>query len=724
MFRKYKVVLQHDEKDCGPACLATICKQYGLNYPISKLREMSGTDKNGTSAYGLIQAAQQLGFTARGVKGNIDFLKSGMEFPIIAHVVTKDLFPHYIVIHSVEKNKLIVADPAKGMTKYDINDFLETWTGVLILLHPNPSFQQKNCKKSNLGLFKLLQNQRKRILLVFIISILYTAFGILSAFYFKVLLDDILPVHEVKYLHVLSISIILLIVVRSFFHFWRRKQIIKMGTEIDYKLVVDYYKHLFKLPLQFFGSRKHGEIVSRLTDIATIRSAVSSTAFTILIDTVMLFAGGIVLYKQNKLLFSITLLLVPIYVVILLMYNTRFESLNREQMKKNATLMSYAIETIKGIETIKANGAEKKVEQNMKLKLNDFLLEVVSLSQAENKQNTLKFLIQGISGILILWIGSYQVINGEISIGELISYNALLIYFLEPLQNLINLQPTLKSADVALNRLTEILDIEQEDAVDTDNRDDEIISLKQSIYFDGVYFRYGTRNMNLFDISLKINHGEKVAIVGESGSGKSTLVKLLLRFYNPESGRIIFGDKDITTIDRTLLRNKISYIPQENFFFTGTIKDNLSLGLQNNSVSFEKMTVAAKKAGIHDFITELPLQYNTILEEGASNLSGGQKQRLAIARALLREPDILIMDEATSNLDSITEQHISKMINSCSGITTIIVAHRLNTVIDCDNIFVLDKGKLLENGTHGQLVANRGKYFELWSSQNHDLMYK
>ncbi|WP_143328817.1 peptidase domain-containing ABC transporter, partial [Clostridium beijerinckii] len=313
---------------------------------------------------------------------------------------------------------------------------------------------------------------------------------------------------------------------------------------------------------------------------------------------------------------------------------------------------------------------------------------------------------------------SIFVLKRDITIGEVISFNALLAYFIGPIERLINLQPQLQSAIVASDRLGEILDLELEKSL-SEGKKIKPKSLLGHVILEDVDFRYGVRELVLKNINLSIKSGEKIALVGESGSGKTTIAKLLMGFYEIERGEIILNDYNIKDLNKEVLRDKISYISQESFFFSGTIRENLQFA--NEDLNYEDMISACKKAEIHDYINGLPLRYETILEEKGGNISGGQRQRLSIARALLKKPDILIMDEATSNLDSITEKAIQKTLEECSGnTTTIIIAHRLSTIIKCDKIYVMENGKIIEEGNHRELLEKKKYYYKLWSEQSID----
>lgn len=727
---RYYCVKQHDITDCGAACLATICKQNDYKIGITRIREVAGTDKQGTNVYGIIKAAEILGFSAKGVKGDKEAFFSEFPLPCIAHVIMDGNLLHYVVIHKITKKQVVIADPGAGIVKLTPEEFFGDvhnegkppkyqWSGVLILLVKSESFQTGDETK---GLFQrfihLLLPQKKLIIHIFIASLIYTILGILAAFYFKVLVDDVLPDSLMKTLTTLSIGIIVLNIFKVILNAFRTHLLLYLSQKLDIALLLGYYRHVLELPMNFFGTRKVGEIVSRFNDASKVRDAISGATLTIMIDTLMAVAGAVILYLQNVQMFGITVIMVVLYLIIVLAFNKWYEQLNRKQMEDNSQLTSYLVESLNGIQTVKAYNAERKANRETEIKFVKLLKSIFDLSWVSNLQSSLKIFVELVGGVVILWVGSVCVIKGQITIGQLITFNSLLVYFLDPVKNLINLQPQMQTAVVAADRLGEILDLEAEKG---ENERKKLCpdSLSGDIVFKDISFRYGTRQLVLEDINLTIKKGQKVAFVGESGSGKTTLSKLLLHLYKAESGNILINDNNIEDIQIEKLREKIAYISQETFLFSGSILDNLSLGL--DYATMDDVIEATKSAQAHDFINELPLRYETRLEENGANLSGGQRQRLSIARAMLKKPDILIMDEATSNLDAITEKQLDKTISEYSeNMTTIFIAHRLSTIKNCDQIFVMDKGRIIERGTHEELKRLGGKYSMLAKQQSLD----
>lgn len=517
----YYCIRQHDVTDCGAACLATICKQNGYKIGISQIREVAGTDRQGTNVYGVIKAAETLGFSAKGVKGNKEAFFSNFPLPCIAHVIVNGNLLHYVVIHRITKKQVIIADPAEGIVKVTPEEFFGEvhdegkspkyqWSGVLILIVKSEKFEKKDETK---GLFQrfihLLIPQKNLIIHIFIASLIYTILGILAAFYFKVLVDDILPNSLTKTLTTLSVGIILLNIFKVLLNGFRTHLLLYLSQKLDITLLLGYYRHVLELPMSFFGTRNIGEIVSRFNDASKVRDAISGATLTIMIDTLMAVAGAIILYLQNAHMFGITVIIVVLYLIIVLAFNRWYEKLNRKQMEDNAQLTSYLVESLNGIQTVKSFNAERKVNYETEIKFVKLLKSIFNLSWVNNLQSSLKIFVELVGGIVILWVGSVCVIKGQITIGQLITFNSLLVYFLDPVKNLINLQPQMQTAVVAADRLGEILDLEVEKG-ENEIKKLQPKSLSGDIIFQNVNFRYGTRQLVLENINLTIKKDRRL----------------------------------------------------------------------------------------------------------------------------------------------------------------------------------------------------------------------
>lgn len=538
---RYYCIKQHDITDCGAACLATICKQNGYNIGISKIREIAGTDKQGTNVYGVIKAAEALGFSAKGVKGDKNAFFSEFPLPCIAHVIVDGNLLHYVVIHKITEKQIVMADPGAGIVKLKPEEFFGEiyedgkspkyqWSGVLILLMKSNDFQKEEESK---GLFQrfihLLLPQKKLIIHIFIASLIYTILGILAAFYFKVLVDDILPNYLIKTLATLSIGIIVLNVFKILLNAFRTHLLLYLSQKLDIALLLGYYRHVLELPMNFFGTRKVGEIVSRFNDASKVRDAISGATLTIMIDTLMALAGAIILYMQNAQMFGIAIIMVILYLIIVVTFNKWYQRLNRKQMEDNAQLTSYLVESLNGIQTVKAYNAERKANRETEIKFVKLLKSIFDLSWVSNLQSSLKIFVELVGGVVILWVGSVCVIKGQITIGQLITFNSLLVYFLDPVKNLINLQPQMQTAVVAADRLGEILDLEAEKG---ENERKKLCpdSLSGDIVFKDISFRYGTRQLVLEDINLTIKKRTKSGICRRKWFGKDNIIKIIVTF--------------------------------------------------------------------------------------------------------------------------------------------------------------------------------------------------
>lgn len=655
---------------------------------------------------------------------------------------------HYMVVFGIKNGKFLIGDPAKGKLRMPLDAFFRLWTGYVVTFQKTEAFKPGNYTRSSLTKFlALLKGQYHKLVSVIILSLMVTSVGIVGTFVFELVIDNFASdtgfyenfdeeAEEVEHnhenesmmdqclemvleyisragFHIIFIALLTLYLLRAVIQMVRGYLIVSVSRKIDVRLVLTYYNHITDLPMSSVLLRQTGEYLSRFSDTATIRQAISGATLTLLLDSLMAIIGGIILYRENKLLFFVAFLMVFFYAIIVLCYRKPVERSNRKVMENNAILQSYFKESIDGMETIKAACAGEEVKEKTSDKFMRFVNSAFRNSILSISQDTLADTVELVGTVVILWIGFGLVIGKQITIGSLITFNALLSYFIQPIKNLIELQPMLQTAFIAADRLNDILDLQTEV---TEEGKISVLPAVSEWAFEHVDFRYGNRELALHDISLKISHGEKIAIVGESGSGKTTLAKLLVRFYSPENGRITINDTEISEYTLAALRNSVAYVGQDTFLFSDSIRNNLKLGHQE--ISDEELYYACALSHADEFIQELPMGYDTPLDENGANLSGGQRQRLALARAILSKPQLLILDESTSNLDTITEAAIKNTVFQFDkDLTCIIIAHRLATVKNCDRIYVMDGGEVIECGTHEALIQKGGKYAALWDAQ-------
>lgn len=708
-------IKQHDITDCGAACLASISAHYKLEIPIARIRQYAGTDKKGTNVLGLIEAAEKLGFEAKGVRGDFDSLFK-IPKPTIAHVIVKKQLQHYVVIYEVTKTYIKIMDPGTGkFYKKTHDEFKEEWTGVLVLLLPDESFKTGNEKVSILKRFWFLLKPHKYILIqAFVGALIFTLLGFSTAIYIQKITDFVLVGGNTKLLNLLSIIMVVILLIKVFIGTFKDVFLIKTGQQIDARLILGYYKHLLKLPQQFFDTMRVGEIISRINDAVKIRAFINGVALSLAVNVlIVIFSFGIMFTYYWKLAL-IMLAIIPFYIIIYAIVNKLNKKTERTIMEKAADLESQLVESLNSVGTIKRFGLEGfaniKTETKFITLLDTGYKSALNSVFSSTSSNTLSQLFT----IILLWSGSYFVIEREITPGELLSFYAIIGYFTGPIASLVDANKQIQSAMIAADRLFEIMDLEREE---TENKFKLTADKIGDISFKNVSFRYGTRVEVFKSFNLEIKKGNITAIIGESGSGKSTLISLLQNMYPLQNGNISIGDFDLQYIENHSLRELVSVVPQKIDLFAGNVIDNIAVGeFQPN---MELILSICNNIGILEFIETLPNGFNTYLGENGASLSGGQKQRIAIARALYKQPEILVLDEATSSLDSTSENYIQRTIQNLrvQQKTIIIIAHRLSTIVNADEIVVLEKGNVIEQGSHNELYNKKGHYYNLWQQQ-------
>ena len=665
---KYPYISQVDQRDCGVAALAMILKNYGSSYSLTYLRELAQTSREGTSALGLVEAAKQLGLETQAIRADLDLFKQeNLSYPFIAHVVKDGGLQHYYTVFGQAKGQVIVGDPdpSKKVIKMSLEDFDKEWTGVALFFEPGKNYIKYKEKVPGLLSFLPILFRRKGLIAVIVLlSFLVTLVNIIGSYYLQSIIDRLIPQEDYALLTMISLGLCIAYLAQQVFTFFKDYLLHRLGNYLSISVILPYIKHVLSLPISFFSSRRTGEITSRFGDANTIIDALASTILSIFLDVTIVMTLAVALIVQNQSLFVMTLTVVPLYVLIILAFYKLFEKENYQLMEANSQVNTAVIDDLRGIETLKSLRVEERRYQEIEVKFHDYLKKSLSKAKWQLTQDGLKTGVQLVSNVFILWYGAQLVMEGQLSAGQLITYNMLLNYFTTPLINIINLQSKIQQAKVANNRLQEVYVVDKEEKGKLKD-----LSFKQ-LTLRGVSHRFSYQQETLSDVDLTINKGEKIALMGQSGSGKTTLAKILSGYYTRSAGHVCL---DKSAISHAELRQLVTYVPQQTYVFTGTILENLLLGFEGE-VDEKKLLKVCQQADILEDIQKMPLGFQTQVSEDGG-LSGGQKQRLAIARALLSKQPILIFDEATSGLDSDTESRVMANLAKIKR-TMIFIAHR------------------------------------------------
>ena len=714
MYRKGIKIKQHDITDCGAACLASVCAYYGLQFPVARIRQYAFTDQKGTNVLGLIEAANRLGLSAKGVKAQFEALNI-VPKPTIAHVIVHEHLQHFVVIYKVKKGTVTYMDPGDGrMHKVTDYEFNKMWTGILVLMKPEETFKKGNMKTGMARkFFSLLAPHKSMMTQAVFGALVYSILGLSTSVYVGKITDYVLVDENVNLLNLMGVVMIVILLLRTFIGAMKSILALKTGQRIDAALILGYYKHLLTLPQQFFDTMRVGEIISRVNDAVKIRNFINNVSLDLVVNLmILLFSVGLMFVYSWKLAL-ITLASAPLFLLIFWGFNRLNKKYQRGIMESSADLESQLVESINSISTIKRFGIEDFANLKTETRFVHLLKNTFrSIYGAIMAQGGIQFVSTAIT-IAVLWVGSTLVIDKELTPGALMVFYSLIGYVISPIGSLISSNQTIQDALIAADRLFQIMDLERE------QDDSQKIVLEPDmigdITFENVSFRYGSRKEVFNGLNLKIEKGKTTAVIGESGSGKTTLVSLLQHIYPIQAGRIRIGDYDIAQIDNKSLRRRVGTVPQQIELFAGTIVENIAVG--DLRPDMRRIADLAEQLGLKDFIDRLPNGYMTYIGEHGASLSGGERQRIAIARALYKEPEILIFDEATSSLDSISEKYVKQTLDALArrGKTIIVIAHRLSTVKDADTIVVIDQGKVVETGTHKELFNSGGVYNRLWN---------
>lgn len=709
-------IKQHDITDCGAACLASICAFYGLRFPVSRIRQYAFTDKKGTNVLGLVQAANKLGLSAKGVRAVSEALDV-IPKPAIAHLIVKEVLHHYVVVYKVTKTHITYMDPADGLMHNKVREeFEKEWTNVLVLMEPDESFRVGNEKKSIVSQFFSLLAPHKSVMFQAIFgALVYSILGLSTSVYIGNITDYVLVDKNINLLNLMGILMIVILLLRTFIGSMKSILALKTGQRIDAALILGYYKHLLTLPQQFFDTMRVGEIISRVNDAVKIRNFINNVSLDLVVDVMILFFTSCLMFVYSWKLAAVTLLSAPLFFLVFWGFNCLNKKYQRRIMESAADLESQLVESINSISTIKRFGIEEYANLKTEARFVHLLKNMFrSIYGAIVAQSGIQFISTGVT-IAVLWVGSMFVIDQELTPGELMLFYSLVGYVLSPISSLITSNQTIQDALIAADRLFQIMDLERES--DDSQKVELMPEMIGDVSFDNVEFRYGSRRKVFESLNLKIEKGKTTAVIGESGSGKTTLISLMQHIYPIQSGQIRIGEFDIAQVTNTSLRKIVGTVPQQIELFAGSIAENIAIG--DLHPDMKRIIDLSEQLGLKEFIEKLPQNYMTYIGEHGTSLSGGERQRIAIARALYKEPEILIFDEATSSLDSVSEKYVKQTLKNLAdkGKTIVVIAHRLSTVRDADAIVVLDNGQVVQQGVHEQLIHEEGVYSKLWNEQ-------
>ncbi|MGF2037093.1 MAG: peptidase domain-containing ABC transporter [Nostoc sp. CmiVER01] len=711
--KSYPFYAQQSAADCGSACLVMIGNYWGKHFSINRLRDMTNVNRSGASLKAMAAAAENLGFATRPVKATLDKLAE-QPLPAIVHWKGN----HFIVVYEITPKRVIVCDPALGQRSLTKAGFQAGWSGYALLLEPTALLQNtKNESTSFWKFFELIKPHYRTLLEIFIASVLIQLFGLITPVFTQLLLDRVLVQRSVTTLNAIGLGMIIFGLFGVAVNAVRQYLLFHTANRVSIALLVGFIKHTFRLPLSYFESRFVGDIVSRIQENQKIQQFLTGQTLSILLDMLTLVVYLALMFSYSWRMSLFVLCTIPPFFILALASTSILRRISREVFNAGAKEQSYLIESLNGIRTVRSLSIEQTVRWRWEELLNDLVKKGFNAQIIGNHLQIISGVIQTFVNTALLWYGATQVINGELTIGQLVAFNMLVGNVLSPFQRLSMLWNQLQEIVISTERINDVLEAEPEENLATKPRK-ALGKLRGHINFHNVTFRYHSESETnvLENLNFEIQPEQMVAVVGRSGSGKTTLSKLILGLYPPTDGKVLIDGRDITSISLRSLRSQIGVVDQDTFLFGGTIRENIAIAHPN--ASLEEIIQAAKYAGADEFIQKLPMGYESEIGEGGGMLSGGQRQRLAIARALLGNPRLLLFDEATSHLDSESERIIQNNLKTIlQGRTSVIIAHRLSTVRNADLILVLDQGVLVESGTHDELIAKKGHYYYLNQQQ-------
>ncbi len=725
--RSFPLYKQLDMMDCGPTCLRMIAKHYGRNLSLQALRDASGISREGVSLLGISQAAEKFGFHTLGTKLTFKQLTTEVPLPLIAHWQQE----HFVIVYKFKRNKVYVADPAGTLFTYTTEEFCAKWgasaegpgsTGIALLLEPTPSFyeDEEGEPATTLygfrSLFAHLTPYRKLIVQLLIGLVAGSSIQLMLPFLTQSIVDVGINTQNLRFVYLILAAQVALFLGRTSIEFIRSWILLHISIRLNLSVLTDFFIKLMRLPMSFFDVKLFGDIMQRINDQRRIESFLTNSSLEILFSLFNLISFGLVLLYFNTRIFAVFFLSSALYSLWVLLFLKPRRKLDFKRFEVQAKEQSAIVELVNGMQEIKLANAELPKRwrwESIRMRL--FKLNTKSLALNQYQQTGAHFINEG-KNIVITFLAARAVITGQMTLGAMLSVQYIIGQLNSPIEQFISFLQSFQEAKISLERLSEIHEMEDEQSV---ARQGFILPPEhQDLSIRNMSFRYDTAGSSpvLDGITLRIPEGKTSAIVGTSGSGKTTLLKMLLKFYAPSEGEIRLGQSNLADVDHHYWRANCGVVSQEGFIFFDTIANNIALGAETLDIA--RLLHAVQVANIREFIEGLPLGYATKIGAEGNGISQGQKQRILIARAVYKDPRYIFFDEATNALDANNEIVImNNLAEFFRGRTVVVVAHRLSTVRNADQIIVLEKGRVVEQGSHNELVGRKGKYFELIRNQ-------
>jgi len=718
-FVSYK---QPDQMDCGPTCLRMVAKHFGRNYKVQTLRQLCEINKDGVSLLGISDAAEKIGFRGLGVKLNTNQLAEA-ELPCILHWRQN----HFVVLYKIKKGKFFLADPARGLVVLTESEFNKNWLsdleaveGVALLLSPTPAFYEQENEKGtevNWGFLLRYLTRYKQLVLQLLFGLgIGSLLQLIVPFLTQSVVDIGINTRNLNFVYIILIAQATLIIGRVSVDFIRSWILLHISTRVNVSILTDFLIKLMKLPMNFFDTKMTGDIMQRMNDQKRIESFLTGSTLSTLFSMFNLLVFSVVLAYYNSTIFFVFVISSALYIVWIVAFLKTRRSLDYKRFDISAKNQSSIVQLVGGMQEIKLNNCEQQKRwewEHLQARLFKFNIKSLALNQYQQGGSTF---INESTNLLITFLSAKAVIEGNLTLGGMMAVQYIIGQLNSPVQQFLGFIQGFQDARISLERLNEIHQLEDEEPVNKEFN--YTLPDDKSLQFNNLTFRYpGAGNEPVLkDIGLSIPQGKTTAIVGMSGSGKTTILKLLLRFYEPEKGEIKVGEQSLSTIGFKTWRSGCGVVMQDGFIFSDTIARNIAVGDEHPDK--KKLNHAIKVANIQDLISGLPLGINTKIGAEGNGISQGQRQRILIARAVYKDPQYIFFDEATNSLDANNEKTIMENLQEFfKGRTVIVVAHRLSTVSHADNIVVLDKGCIIEQGTHEILTSLKGDYYRLVKNQ-------